>query len=206
MNRTNMIRFATLSTIFGLLSVPALASSAETSASAGRDRLGRGNTQATASYEGNRGFARTDSRTGRVNVARGVAVGVDEDGLSLSVSHAIDRKNGPSIATNFNLSIGRDGASHSNGLSVAGGSRERQASAGGAVSNHRHNPVAISTASGRTGSRGQVIARTNSYVQRQQPRVLRPIRRAPRVIVHEGSRRVPVRESRPVRRLARFAR
>lgn len=201
-NLLNTNNVLTVALTLSLTTLPALASSASTDASAGRDRRGVGNAEAAASYEGDAGFARTNTRTGRVNIARGVAVGVDEDGLSLSVSQAIDPKHGPSIATNFNLSIGRDGVSASNGISTASGSNTRQVSAGGAVSNERHTPVAISTASGTTGPRGKVAARTNSHTTRPQPRVIRTSSHQPRTIVvrtNERPRPVIVRHTVPVR-------
>ncbi len=95
----------------GILAAAAasFASDAETSASAGPGRNGAGAASATAHYEGDYGFARTNSRTGQINVARGVAVGVDEDGISLSFSNAIAPRFGPAIATNFSMSIDADG-------------------------------------------------------------------------------------------------
>lgn len=166
-----MTRFLTCTTVMLLTTLSAFASSAATNASAGRDILGRGNAQAYATYDGDAGFARTDTRTGRVNIARGVAVGVDEDGLSLSVSTAFDPKHGPAIASNFNLSIGRDGASHSHGLALANDRNERQVSAGGAVTANRRGPLARSTAQASTSPFGQAIARTSSNTHRSQPRL-----------------------------------
>ncbi len=119
----------------------AIASDADTSATAGPGRYGTGTAAATAHYEGDYGFARTDSRTGAVNLARGVAVGVDEDGISLSLSNALAPRYGPAVATNFSMSIGTDGrVSTSTGraesdvpatVSVAGGTN----TAGRAYSN-----------------------------------------------------------------------
>jgi len=89
---------------------PTLASDAETSAVASASPWGRaGRAAATAAYEGDIGFARTRADSGRVSLARGVAVGVDQDGLALSVSHAVATPFGAAVGANFNFSIGRDG-------------------------------------------------------------------------------------------------
>jgi len=91
------------------LSVSAFGGDAETSASAGA-RPGRPGTAAgSAHYEGDVGFARSDTRTGAVNEARSVALGVDNDGLALSVSTAVAPDRGPAVGINFNLSIDEDG-------------------------------------------------------------------------------------------------
>jgi hypothetical protein len=193
-----MTRFLTCTTVMFLTTLSAFASSAATNASAGRDILGRGNAQAYATYEGDAGFARTNTRTGSVNIARGVAVGVDEDGLSLSVSTAFDPKHGPAIASNFNLSIGRDGSSSSHGLAIANDRNERQASAGGAVTADRRGSLASSTAQAGSGPQGRAIARTSSNSQRPQPRLIhsRPSRQRMTVI----RRSTPQPEPRVVRR------
>ena len=134
------------------LSGMAWAGDAQTSATAGSGGRQRdGTASATASYDGDIGFARTRSKSGRVNVARGIAVGFDRDGLSLSVSNAIAGRRGPAIATNFNLSIGLDGqVSHSSGLAVADGSSQRTVSAGGETHARRNNNRSTSIASGRS--------------------------------------------------------
>lgn len=157
-----------------LCSAPAaLASDAATSATAG-SRPGGGTAAATAHYEGDVGFARTNTRSGAVNIARGVAVGFDEDGLSLSVSNAVATRNGPAVATNFNLSIDRDGdVSHSSGIAVARGPVEQSASAGGSVGTGLDARPATSVASGRTDLYGSVYAAT----QAQDVRVLRSAQR-----------------------------
>ena len=54
-------------------------------------------------------MTRTRTSTGRVNLARGLAVGFDRDGMDVSFSHAIAGRIGPAYAGTFNLSIGRDG-------------------------------------------------------------------------------------------------
>lgn len=156
---------ATLATL--ALTHAAVASEAQTSASAGSNRYARnGTATATASYEGDVGFARTDTRSGSVNLARGVAVGFDEDGLSLSISNAIAPRFGPAIATNFNLSIDTDGdVSASRGLAIASGPLSRTATAGGVTANGRGllAPAASSFASGETDRHGRVIARTSAF-------------------------------------------
>ncbi len=169
----------------------AFAGEAETSATAGSSRYGPGNAAATARYEGDHGFARTDTRSGNVNLARGVAVGVDEDGLSLSLSNAVATRHGPAVATNFNLSIGRDGeVSHSGGVAVADGPVHRSATAGGAAFSDRHDSGALSYASGRTDPRGTVRAETRSESHR------------PVILPHRGERRAaqPVRVVRRIER------
>lgn len=188
-----MKRLMIISTIWTALGLTAaaLAADAETSASAGGFRGSRsGTATATASFDGDVGFTRTDSRSGRVNVARGVAVGFDEDGLSLSISNAIDPRFGPAIATNFNMSIDRDGdVSTSGGLGLVSGPGFRQVTAGGATGTGFVQPHATSFASGDTDARGRVIASTRSYSSpRSVPiRVIHQPRPEPRrVIVLRG--------------------
>lgn len=150
----------------------AMASEAETSASA-TGRSGRaGDASGTARYKGDVGFARTDTRSGAVNASRSVAVGVDDDGLSLSLSSAVAGRRGPAIATNYNLSIGRDGrVSRSLGRSIASGGRERTAEAGGSTSTRG---TSNSLAAGRTVGGGTVEAttRSDSTPRRVAPRPL----------------------------------
>jgi len=155
----------------GWLSPFALASDAETSATAGSNRLQpNGTAQAAARYEGDRGFARTQSRSGPVNLARGVAVGVDERGLSLSVSQAVAPQAGPALAANFNMSIGMDGrVSGSTGLALSEGPLYRSASAGGRAGTGRVSPAAVSYASGKSDPNGRVTASTRAYESRSRP-------------------------------------
>ena len=170
MNRTE----TALVTLLALLwSSPAWASEAKTSASAGSSRYQRnGTATATARYSGDVGSARTQSRSGKVNVARGVAWGLDKDGLSLSVSNAIAPKRGPAVATTFNLSIGRDGrVSHSTGLAISKGPIYRSASAGGSVDTKRHGGSATAFAAGKSDRFGRVRAVTQSEQHRPQKRV-----------------------------------
>ncbi len=153
-----------------------LASDAETSATAASSRGQRtGTAAATARYEGDQGFARTDTRSGAVNIARGVAVGLDQNGLSLSVSNAIAPKNGPALATNFNLSIGFDGrVSSSSGLALSDGRYFRAASAGGKTST---SGGAISQASGHSDPTGRVVATTRAEDSRARPVAAREVNR-----------------------------
>ena len=162
-----MKRFATFTALLAavMLSATALASDARTSASAGSRRHQRnGTAAATAHYQGQLGFARTNARSGPVSSARGVAVGVDESGLSLSVSHAVAPRRGPAVAANFNLSIGNDGrVSGSTGLSLASGPLYRSASAGGRAGTGRFGSTAVSRASGKTDGFGRVFATTRAH-------------------------------------------
>jgi hypothetical protein len=166
--------------IFGF--APAWASDAETSASAGRTHLGGGSASATARYEGDVGFARTQSTSGAVSSARGVAVGLDEDGLSLSISRAVSTPRGPAIATNFSLSIGTDGGLAANtSLSRANGPLEASATAGGRVSTGertplgRTPPVAVGMASGRSDPWGRVQATSHAVTSRGVPVRVTPV-------------------------------
>ena len=134
----------------------------DTSAKGGRTGGRNGTAAATARYSGDIGFARTDSRSGVLNLARGVAVGVDEHGLSLSVSNALAPRRGPAIATNFNVSIGTNGdVSHSAGVAIASGSRHRSVAAGGTATTAQGGRNAV-FASGATGASGRVRALTDS--------------------------------------------
>lgn len=155
----------------------AWASEAQTSASATGGR-NNGAATATARYDGQVGFARTDTKTGKVNLARGVAVGVDANGLSLSLSHAIAPQHGPAIATNFNMSIGRDGeVNHSVGSAVASGGSDRTVMAGGHTQSSApsrvavlHQPLAGHSAAAPVGGvvrlrSGQPIAQRTVIVQ-----------------------------------------
>jgi hypothetical protein len=155
-------------------STAAFGSEAETSASATGNRSRSGDASATARYEGDVGFARTDTRTGAVNLARGIAVGYDSDGLSLSLSTAIAPKRGPAIAATYNVSIGANGrAASSSGHSVADGGTSRTAYAGGSTST-RGGATAIAGGSTRNG--GVVQASTHS-AQAAPPKVVRRVQR-----------------------------
>ncbi len=153
-----------------------LAGEAETNAAAGTGWNGRGTAAATARYDGadgNIGLARTRTRTGEVNLAEGLAVGVDRDGLDFSFSEAIAPRFGPAFGGTFNLSIGMDGdVSGSFGTVVAEGGRTRSVEAGGVTRTDSRGATAAATAHGDTSPNGRVIARTNSY---SRPQVYRPV-------------------------------
>ena len=153
-----------------LLAAPlAAAGQASTSASAGSNGHGPGTAAATAEYTGDqgRGYADTRTRSGPVNYARGVAYGIDQNGISFSVSHAVAGRRGPAFASTYNLSIGFDGSiSRSRGVSVANGSRSRTAHAGGFSRAGRGRTTAVATAGGRTGRRGYVRANTHTHTKR----------------------------------------
>jgi hypothetical protein len=159
-----------------MMSAPALAADGETSASASSGRGRSGTAAASAHYAGDVGFARSDTRTGRINLARGVALGVDENGLALSVSTAIAPRFGPAIATTFNMSLGRDGhSSASFGTALAQGPAERGVSAGGATTS-RPGGATIASASGQApGGVVRVAAGSQDHPPRMRP--LRPVGR-----------------------------
>ena len=173
--------------LLGMWAAVGYASDAQTSASAGRGAGRAGTAAATAHYAGDVGFARTDTRSGSINLARGVAVGVDENGISLSFSGAVANQLGLGFATNFNLAIDRDGdVSASNGVVVASGGVSRSVTAGGGVGTGASRG-ATSVASGNTERGGRVYAKTSAEnyrasrtVEIRQPRVvgLRPVRPA----------------------------
>ncbi|MFQ5430589.1 MAG: hypothetical protein ACE5E1_09800 [Phycisphaerae bacterium] len=150
----------------------ARAGQATTSASAASNGRGPGTAAASAAYNGRGpGFAQTRTRSGRVSFGRGIAFGMDRNGVSFSASQAVAPRFGPAVATNFNLSVGFDGrVSGSRGLSIAGGSRQRAAHAGGFARARRGRTSAMSTASGRTGRRGYVRAMTRSHTHRPRLR------------------------------------
>jgi len=190
---------ARLSASFMLLATAAaaMASDAQTSASANSGRGRSGAAMGTARYEGDLGFARTDTRSGAVNAARSVALGVDENGLSLSLSTAVAPRNGPAFGTNLNVSIGNNGeVSLSTGRATATGGSERGVTVGGATNtgNRHRSGSAISQATGRTSNGGVAQATTNSrhYPGRQRFVPRRPSGRAvpyqaPRPVVTVGS-------------------
>lgn len=162
----------------GLMCGLAAASEASTSAGAGAGLAGPGSAWATANYQGDRGFARTDTRSGAINLARGVAVGVDEDGLSLSISHAVAANgvsSAPAVASNFNLNIDRSGeVSTSNALVLANGGASRTVQVKGGVG---HGRPAVAKASGATTHGGRVVAHTDSRTSHGDGRWGRVVRR-----------------------------
>jgi len=168
----------TIAILFGSRATAAvMAGEGTTSASASGGRRS-GTAAATAHYDGadgGAGVARTRTRTGEVNLARGVAIGIDEDGLDFSFSHAIATRYGPAYAGTFNLSIGRDGdVSGSYGGVLSQGGAVRNAQAGGSTRTDNRGATAQANATGNTWPGGRVIAWTNSY--NSQPRVYVPAR------------------------------
>jgi hypothetical protein len=154
----------------------ACASDAETSATATGNRGRSGSATAAARYEGDTGFARTDTRTGRVNVARGVAVGVDEDGVSLSVSLAVAPQVGLGLATTFNMTIDRDGdVATSVGSALAFGGTSRTVTAGGVATATPFRPFASATVGGVTRNGGIVRVVTHSESPMQRSLVARRV-------------------------------
>ncbi len=87
--------------------------------------VGPGHAGATAGYDAPQGIARTESRVGRVNMGRGLAVGFGPNGLSLSHSIGVSGQHGIGAAHNFNMSIGPNGThvSHGGVQTVGGNSR-----------------------------------------------------------------------------------
>lgn len=165
MKRTNWITTMMAAPVL-MLTASAWASDASTSANASGGR-GPGSASASAHYEGDAGFARTDTRTGRVNIARGVALGVDEDGISLSVSTAIAPRLGPALATTFNISIGTNGESAvGTGRVTALGGLVRSAGAAGGARADRDGAAASAAGTGRTAPGGIVKVKT---VSRHEP-------------------------------------
>jgi hypothetical protein len=156
----------------------ALAADGDSSAQASTAR--GGTAAASAHYQGDVGFARTTTRTGSINLARGVALGVDEHGIALSVSTAIAPRRGPAVATNFNVSLGRDGhSSASFGTALASGPAQRSVQASGATSSRRGGQ-SLSLAGGRAPG-GTVQAKAHSVERPPLRKVVRPvIRPAPR--------------------------
>lgn len=155
--------FATSLVLVAALTSNAFAADAETSARAGsHNGRNNGTAGATARYEGEFGFASTSTQSGPINRSRGVAVGVDENGVAISVSGAVAPKNGPAVATNFNISVDRDGdVETSRSMSVARGPIHREAHAGGATKSGR-NGSATSIAGGKTDRFGRVEAESRS--------------------------------------------
>ncbi|MCC6359230.1 MAG: hypothetical protein IT450_10830 [Phycisphaerales bacterium] len=133
-----------------MISGAAMAGDARTSAEASNGLLRDGSATATAQYQGKAGFAQTASHSGRVNTARGVAVGVDKQGMTLSVSNAVAPKIGPAVAVNFNIGIDRDGdVTKSRSIVVAKGPLLKKVSAGGEVHNGRRDDSTRSFAGGK---------------------------------------------------------
>jgi len=156
-----------------------LGSEAATQASVTNGRGGNGSAMATAEYEGVAGLARTRTETGKITLARGLAVGFDEDGLSVSVSHGAASRRGPAYAGTFNLAINTNGqVSGSYGGVLSRGGSSRSATAGGRVQAARRSGSASAFATGSTQGGGAVKASTRSYHRRVQVarRVLRTVK------------------------------
>ena len=167
--KTNQTWMRMTGFILAVCSGPAIAGQVATSARAGSDGYGPGTAAATATYDGNGvGYTQTRTHSGRLNLARGVSVGIDEDGVMLSTSYAIAPTRGAAVAGSFNLRIGRDGSvAGGAGQSVATGSHRRSVNASGFVSRHRYGrPRAGTTVGGSTGRRGRVSAVSRSYDRR----------------------------------------
>lgn len=162
-----LMRFAMGMMIGGMGAMSALAGEASTSASATNGWWTHGSAAATANYNGNSGLGIARTRTDNgdaVNIARGLAVGFDEDGLDVSFSHALAPKSGPAYAGTFNMSIGLDGqVSGSYGGSIAQGGMARTAEAGGMTRSNRFGGTSVAHAGGNTAGGGKVDARTQSY-------------------------------------------
>ena len=154
--------FNTAIAVLAGVAAMAQAGEATTSATAGSSGRGPGTAAATANYAGGgRGYADTHTRSGKVNLARGIAVGFDREGLSLSTSYAVAGRIGPAVAGTFNLQIGRNGSvSTGVGHTVAQGDRSRTVSASGGTGSTRRSTPAWATATGQTGPRGSVRATT----------------------------------------------
>ncbi|HUW82509.1 MAG TPA: hypothetical protein VMZ31_06875 [Phycisphaerae bacterium] len=160
-----------MTTVFG--------SEAATQASVTNGRSGNGSAMATAEYEGVVGLARTRTETGNVTLARGLAVGFDEDGLSVSLSHGVASRRGPAYAGTFNLAINTNGqVSGSYGGVLSRGGSSRSAMAGGSVYAAPRSGSASAFATGQTRGGGTVKASTQSYQRRVQVarRVLRTVK------------------------------
>lgn len=168
------IRLATLTAVIGLAAAQTtLAGEATTSAGVSQVGTHPGTATATAAYNGDgRGHADTITRSGPVNFARGVAYGVDQNGLDFSVSYAVGGGLLPVRARTFNMSIGRDGSvSRSSGVVDASPSLITSVQAGGFARSQRGGSISAATASGRSEPFGTVVGRTWSQSSRP-PRLI----------------------------------
>jgi hypothetical protein len=125
--------------------------------------VGRRHAGAEASYDGPAGIARTDTRVGRVNFARGLAVSYGPQGISLSQSIGVSR-GGVGTAHNFQLSVGPQGRHASHGGVVSHGGDTRVIT-GGETYTGRGGPQGGSFASG-TGHRTDAWSRSQSDPRR----------------------------------------
>ena len=121
--------------------------------------VGRRHASAEASYDGPAGIARTDTRVGRVNFARGLAVSYGPQGISLSQSIGVSR--GPfGTAHNFQLSVGPHGTHVGHGGVVSRGGDTRVIT-GGHTSTGPGGPHGGNFATGN-GHRTQAWSRSRS--------------------------------------------
>jgi hypothetical protein len=165
----NLLTACAFALALSLMSSIALAGDAFSNAGAGWNAYGNGTADATAGYRGDgQGYARTDTRTGRVNVAQGISWGLDEHGISFSASHAAASRFLPAAAGNLNIAIGFDGSvGTSGGLSFANGPVNRYANAGGSALTNHNGSTAGATAGGRSDSLGYVQAKTFAKSQQK---------------------------------------
>ncbi len=168
MTRSTTTRFAMTSLLTLILSLPAFAGEASTSAGVTQIGSRPGTATATAAYTGDgRGQARTMTRSGPVSLAKGLAIGVDRDGIDFSVSYAVGGRFLPAVASTFNLSLGRDGSvASSGGLSVANPAPIQSVNAGGFARSQPGGSISGATAGGRSDPYGKVTARTWSDSRR----------------------------------------
>lgn len=182
----NRKMYSVAAVMMGMMTAMSHAGQASTSAHASNIGGSRGGTAgATANYNGAPGgvaLTRTDSHSGKVNHAQGLAIGLDRDGLDLSFSHAIASKLGPAYAGTFNMSIGTNGAvSSSYGGVLSSGGVGRSAEASGSTRSDPRTATATAAVNGSTSHGGQVIARTNSYSRPAYGVVRAPARSVPRL-------------------------
>lgn len=172
-NTTNSFAGSFIAACF-MFPLVSIGGAANTSATAGSDSYGPGTAAAAANYDGNGiGFTKTNARSGNVNLARGLAVGFDETGLSVSHSYAIAPRRGPGVGGTLNLHVGQQGVAVSGGRTVASQDRTREVRVSGQAGSNHGRPVATAAASGRTGGRGIVEANTFSRT-RERSRYERP--------------------------------
>ncbi len=127
--------------VFTLTPLAALAEGSDTWV-----EIGPGSANAGASTDAPFGIARTGTRVGRVNVGRGLAVGMGPNGLTLSHTIGVGQ-NGLGAAHNFNMSIGREGTNIGHGAVVTAGPGSRVI-AGGNTRIDRFGPRGGSRAGG----------------------------------------------------------
>ncbi len=86
--------------------------------------VGRRHARADAGTSAPRGIARTETRVGRVNLGRGLAVGYGPNGVSLSHSIGVNH-GGVGTAHNFQMSVGPHGTHVGHGGVVTSGGNSR---------------------------------------------------------------------------------